>query len=751
MEEIKSSLINSKEMSHVKDSLIYVSEQDGKEKFRVKMLEYINDSADNDQDEFFFDMLEFVRFLNPGDEAIAYTDPQKRIWLNSPNGGNVGENVRIWDFIYDHECLHQLWDTFAVGDKIKKEGIEYNHYILNIASDCVINDYLVYCRKKTPFENGIFPDYIEKNYGIKYERTKDTQYTLYLKLLEKAKELEKDQKLQDACKEFDGKIKPKSVNKMNGGGGGPQGQGEKHSEDYKKGWTDAIQDTLDKKIDPLKDSPKKTGNNEYDKGYSDAIDNIKKGLEDGVTMSSGGGGGNSPGTDLPQIPWDTEQEQQSGGSGSGKSGDSDKDKKDSSDNNSDDSKSDSSNDSQDPVDKSQKAADEAKDAAAKAQAAADKAKKEANGSNSDDKDSDDKEGSGSGDKQKKAEEAQKAADKAKKAAQDAQKAADEAKEASENGDKKGAEKAAKEAQDAADKAKEAAKEAGANDGESGDKNQDGKPSGKPGTQVGGTALESDADLEGIKKRAQDTIEKYKNKISGDLGKFIKQCTMASTLKKSGLITDGTKKGTSLPWNKQMNSYIKAYVKNKVFQKQREFKRTYQKVKRGSGFVEYGKPIERGKKLRNDKLLINVAFYVDRSGSMGNSINHVFDALYIISEALKKQFGKEKVVSNVEFKVYAFDYGIQEIKYGKRCDAQGGTMPFENLLKNIGQKTKDYMINVILTDAEFDINASEVDRFIKDIDGCILFVTNTDNSTMKKLSEKYKTQLFYVKADSQFTI
>ena len=50
--EIKSSLLNSEDFKFVKESLIYVSEQDGKEKFRVKMLEYINDSADNDEDEF---------------------------------------------------------------------------------------------------------------------------------------------------------------------------------------------------------------------------------------------------------------------------------------------------------------------------------------------------------------------------------------------------------------------------------------------------------------------------------------------------------------------------------------------------------------------------------------------------------------------------------------------------------------------------------------------------------------------------
>jgi hypothetical protein len=44
--EIKSSLVNHEDFKLVKDSLIKASQIDGKEKFRVRMLEYINDSGD---------------------------------------------------------------------------------------------------------------------------------------------------------------------------------------------------------------------------------------------------------------------------------------------------------------------------------------------------------------------------------------------------------------------------------------------------------------------------------------------------------------------------------------------------------------------------------------------------------------------------------------------------------------------------------------------------------------------------------
>ena len=190
--EIKSSLLNSSDMSEVKKSLIAKSSVDGKQNFRVKMLEYINDSSQSDDDEFFFDMLEFVRFLDSTDNAIAYTDEHSLIWLNAP--GKVGETLRPWDFIYDHECLHQLWETFGVRDRIIKNGEVYDHEILNIASDCVINDYLASIRKKQgPTNIGIItPEFLQSEFGVTYDRKVDTQYTLYLKLIEKKAELMKN-------------------------------------------------------------------------------------------------------------------------------------------------------------------------------------------------------------------------------------------------------------------------------------------------------------------------------------------------------------------------------------------------------------------------------------------------------------------------------------------------------------------------------------------------------------------------------
>ena len=618
--EIKSSLLNDKDFVLVKDSLIKASEKDGKEKFRVKMLEYINDISDNNDDEFFFDMIEFVRFLDPSDNATAYTTPEHLIFMNAPTGGEnpIGENVRKWDFIYDHECLHQLWDTFGVAEKLKKEGIKFDHYTLNVASDCVINDYLSFIRKKEIPDNLITPEYLKEQYGVEYDRKHDTQYTLYLKLIEVADKLKKDKRCQQQCGEEN--------EQQSDGGSSQQNSGQNQS------------------------------------------------------GSSGSGSGNN-----------------------------------------------SSNENKTAED-AQKSADEANKAAKEAQDAADKAKE--NG----DKDADTK---------------QKAADKAKEAAKEAQDAANKAKQAATEATGKDGESKEGDSKNKSNDNK--GQSSNSNDKDDKEKNPGGKGGGGNGSEGN---QESEVDLAKLKERAEKLIEKYKNKISGDLGSFLKQCQSSAALKETGL-TVQTQKGISL-WNQQLNGYVRAYVKKKVFKKHREFKRTYQRVKRGSGFVEFGQPLQRGKKLKDDKLIISVAFYVDRSGSMTGTIDKVFKAAYIIAEALKKQFSHEKVVGDIAFKMFTFDDSIEEIQWGKKVQARGGNMSMHQYLKKIEELTGDYMINIFITDGEFNVDTKDVTNLLKKLEGCLIYVTNTPSecsTVMKKISKsnEYSTQLFYIDADKDFNI
>lgn len=764
--EIKSTLINDEEFKWVKNSILNADNIDGEGSFRVKLIEYINDTADNDDDKYFFDMLPFVRFLEPGSDHIAYTDEAKRIFLNAPCQ-HIGKNFKQWDFTFDHECLHQLWDTFGVRDKLIADGYEYNHYVLNIASDCVINDYLSYYRKKEQAPNTITPQYLKEKFGVEYDRKVDTQYTLYLKLIEEKDKIEKD----PLCQEISGKIKPKEVRKQNGPTPPPPPPQGKHSKDFIKGWTDAIKDVVDKKVDPTDTNlkPKKTGNNEYDAGYNSAIDNMKEGLENGIDISSNGGGNNGGGSDLPQIPWDTDNDSDGG------SGDDESDKDDSSDGggSSDKSDAESANDS---ASNAQNAADAAKEAADAAQKAADAAA-EAGDENADDM-------------QDAADKAAKEAKKAQRAANKAKKAAEEAAEAEADGDKEGASEAAKEAKDAAKKASDAAKEAAnatKKTGDLGEESDDGdtQDAGKKANEAADKAnkaadnaegkeaenssnssdnsnnksqkagkghvapVETAEDLEKLKRDAEDVINEYKNKLAGDLGEFLAKCKSSVKLEKDGLAAQVTKgvKG----WNVELDQRINKFVKQKVFQKKRQWQSTYSRVKRGTGYVKMGEPLQPGRRVKDDTMVINVAFYIDRSVSMGSALDTVFDACYVICEALKKRYRKEKVVEDIMFKVLAFDDNITEVKFGKKTSLGGGTMSMSELLKSIQHYSNNYLINVVITDGYFDINDSEVKKFIEDVNGIVVYIVNRDFPEMEKLANQLKTKLFFIRADGNFKI
>lgn len=621
--EIKSSLINTKELKLLKDSLIAASEVDGKENFRVRLIEYIDDTADNEEDEFFYDMIEFCRFLKPDPETTAFTTPDHIIYLNAP--GVFGEKVREWDFIYCHECLHQLWETFAVEDQIKKNGIKFDHYVLNVASDCVINDYLSAIRKKTAPPNGITPEYLKETYGVEYDRKVDTQFTLYLKLLEVAEKLRKDKKCQDAqdagSDEGDGPT-----------GDGPQGGG-----------------------DPNKKPKNGKGGSSQGGKQSDANDNTAEGA--------------------------------------------------------------------------QKSADEAKKAADKAQENAD---------------------SGKG--------SQKDADAAKEAAKEAQDAADRAKDAANKGDKEGEAKAAKEAKDAADKAK---KLAGEDNTDRTDGNGKGLENEAPGSKGQGNDSPEGVGISGelteeekaqIKAKAEGVIKRYKDKITGVFGDFVKKCRNSVKCDPNGL-ANNTRKGKGA-WNKQMDVAINAYVKKNLDKKRRQFEQTYKRVKRGSGIVKMGTPIIPGKRIKDDKMPINIAYYIDRSGSMEACIDDVFKAAFKISEALNQRFRKDKLVKSIDFRTFVFNTYMNEIKFGQTTYASGGTMGLDQILEFINKNTKNVLINIIITDAGFIVNEKEIKDFLKTgVDGLVIFITNTENTEVKKIADEpeFKTKLIYILADANFDV
>ena len=696
--EIKSSLINSKSLKFLKNSLIAASEVDGKENFRVRLIEYIDDTADNEDDEFFYDMIEFCRFLKPDPETTAYTTPDHLIYLNAP--GVFGEKVREWDFVYCHECLHQLWDTFGVEDQIKKNGIKYDHYVLNVASDCVINDYLSAIRKKSAPSDVILPEHLQKEFGVTYDRKVDTQFTLYLKLLEVAEKLRKDQKCQDAQDGSDGQ-EGQGGQGGSSSGSGSSGSGSSGSKsDSQNNTAEGAQKSAD---EAKKAADKAQQNADSGKGSqkdADAAKDAAKEAQDAAdrakdAANKGDKEGEAKAAKEARDAADRAKKL-AGEGGEGKDGDN-------------------------TAEGAQKSADEAKKAAGKAQQNAD---------------------SGKG--------SQKDADAAKEAAKEAQDAANRAKEAANKGDKEGEAKAAQEAKAAADKAKKLAGEdsSGSKDKASGGKGQ-GHDS-PEGVEITGELTEEQKAQ--IKAKAEGVIKRYKDKITGAFGDFVKKCRNSVKCDPNGL-ANNTKKGKGA-WNKQMDVAINAYVKKNLDKKRRQFEQTYKRVKRGSGIVKMGAPIIPGKRIKDDKMPINIAYYIDRSGSMESSIDKVFEAAFKISEALKQRFRKDKLVKSTDFRTFVFNTHMDEIRFGQTTSASGGTMGLDQILEFINKNTKNVLINIIITDAGFTVNENEIKNFLKSgVDGLVIFITNTENAEVKKIANEpeFKTKLIYILADADFNV
>ena len=487
--------------------------------FIYDMFDFINDECENNDDMFFYDMMEFIRIIRePG--HIAYTTPDRLISLNAP--GKPGMDTGIWEFIFEHECLHQLWDTFGVEDEIKKAGLEYDHTLLNIASDCVINDYLEHMRKKKPFKEGIFPDVIKKEYGVEYDRKRDTQFSLYCKLLKSPKRPQNPP--QDPMSQ--GNDDHQQSSNPGNQGQGQQGQGQQ-------------------------------GQGQQGQG-----------------------------------------QQGQGQNGQGQNG----------------------------------------------------------------------------------------------------------------------------------------------QGQQGQK-------GKPGNS-GGSAPDLNDELSAseVKKTADAIIKKYRDKLSGALGDFISKCKSSQKMEKSDYGAKTNSRGVS--GMKELDQVINARVKKKIFNAKRQYKSTFSRLRRGFVAKE-GEMLQQGRIPKENTLNICISFYVDVSGSMSDCIDSVQTALNTISDDVIKKYKKDSAVSSIGVKFFAFNERIYEINRKTRLCASGGTCSLDTLFEHIETNCNNCLVNIILTDGSMDVNKSKLNSSLKNIDGCVIFITNELNNEVKQYAKTTNAQVTYIQADSNF--
>ena len=262
-----------------------------------------------------------------------------------------------------------------------------------------------------------------------------------------------------------------------------------------------------------------------------------------------------------------------------------------------------------------------------------------------------------------------------------------------------------------------------------------------------------------KDYVKETQNQYKNSLGGKLGDFLGKCKVA---KKhiadlngvdNGLVAHTTS-GGSRNWNKKFNSTINQYVSQKVHNASVKFKKSWSRQKRGSGPIEFGKPLAQGKEKERDGISINMAFYVDTSGSMmGDPIKNCCKAVNAIANNIDKHYIKNPVVAGTSYTAYSFDTHFHKETMPLDIPARSANnIDLDELLAGMQEKTQTSMINVILTDAEFPVPVEKCISLVKKFPGLLVFViNNTGHHNDYKEIEKKCKNFIYIEADDEFAI
>lgn len=754
--------------------------------FRYDFTKYIDKSAKLNGYRFFWEMLPMLRFVK-NKRAPGYTNEKKEIYLNIP-WKNIETKKLKWLFIYYHECLHQLFDTFKVEERIKKEkNLKFNHDVLNVASDCVINEHLhSYCNMPYPSDKLITPEYLKETFGVEYDKRKDTQFDLYVKLIAKVKEIENDpivQQMRDGALESEAEIE--------GGGQQPKTNKIPTSDDWKRGSKEArkaANDILEKysklagkksgeklskeetiellkkslpEIEALMNNPIavmdsyimssnefikiyekqeefKDGMKTYEEGWeyaiNDVVNQVSQMIDQLENGETGGGGGTPPPNDAEQVQYVPENDPteekpflpkvNQTGSSSMSSGD-DSDDSDSNDNqdNDESEKDPSEMTSEEAAQSAKSSAQAAQKEASQARQKANDMKQNSNGSNSDE-----------------IEQAEQNAQDAEDAAQRAQDAADKAQEAAENGD---TETAQEEAQNAKDAAREAKDKNNALNKDGVDWNSDDRETEDSNKQWGNFSAEVKTYAKKIGEMSEDEAKKIIRRFAKGsdpiIKDFVRKCEEAET-KEKGVIVDVKNEKVNYSWANSFSDTIKNVIKQKVRKRVKEWEETYARPNRRQGIIHDGDIIKKGKKPLKNKMTISMAFYVDSSGSMQSTNNirleNIMNFIYGLSDVIMKKYHRNPVVEECLFRTFVFTNGMTEVKRPYVPSANGGTDSLHIVLDNIIKRTPNAMINVIITDADMDFNISDIKSKLNELSGMVVFITNDSKvaGTLKPLDD-----------------
>ena len=265
-------------------------------------------------------------------------------------------------------------------------------------------------------------------------------------------------------------------------------------------------------------------------------------------------------------------------------------------------------------------------------------------------------------------------------------------------------------------------------------------------------------MAGSGRTPDDVIKQYRNQMSGVLGEFLSKCkdaeVQASRKNSESSIVAKALKGAA-HWDKVLNATIESYVNQRVIKKRKEYKKTYSRVnRRNAGPVEMGQMLRKGKKLRKDKLAIDMAYYIDSSGSMGTTTQDVCKLVTDIANSINKKYDHDTVVDHVDAKRFAWTTQVRELDPKETIrSGSGGTMSLDQIFEQVKIHTGDYMINMILTDGEFggSWNESKIIAQIKDNEGLYILVTDKYDEKFESLEKKCHGKMKYIYSDGNFKL
>jgi len=284
----------------------------------------------------------------------------------------------------------------------------------------------------------------------------------------------------------------------------------------------------------------------------------------------------------------------------------------------------------------------------------------------------------------------------------------------------------------------------------GGKGGGGKGAGKSGT---GDYTWEDAPFdEKAAERCKKLVDQYKNKMTGPLSEFVQKCKKSQDLKDETKVKALSQHGKE--WDQKLTDLMVHNIRNRIWQHKRRFKRSYFKYNKHN--LDDDSPIIKpGKKVMQDKMSINFALYIDLSGSMSDCIHDLIEYVNRLMDMLEQRYSKDETIEDMTFKFFGFDTSFHEnLKRHQKAISSngGGTMTFEELAEGINKRTPNATFNLIFSDCEFSgVNADFLRQFFKKTEDTLIIVSSERNATVESIVKEFAHKIFFIYSDNKFKI